>query len=352
MPDPTQFELKIPTSTILKLVAAAAIIMVVIQLASYFLLLFLGVLVAVALAPIAQMIEKRAPRWLGVFVVALGLLCLLALFFLLVMPSIIDQVSGFAGALPKYREQLLALVPPNSFFHEPFARLIHSEADLSQYKWVERFVAAGGMVANGIFELLLILVIAIYLIIDGPGMFRWSLAFFSPVNRKKINQAGDEVSSIIFAYIAGQVFTSLLVFVFTLMVLLILGVPAAMTLAVLAGVMDILPVLGFFISAIPAVLLGFTVSPNTGFIVLGFFVVYHVVENYFIVPKVYGNRLRLSTLSVLLSLLAAGLIAGIPGAIAVLPIVASYPIIERIWLRPFLSAATVDKHVAQDQEAP
>ena len=61
----------------------------------------------------------------------------------------------------------------------------------------------------------------------------------------------------------------------------------------------------------------------------------------------YGNRLRLSTLTVIVSLLAANMLAGIEGAIAVLPVVASYPIIERIWLGRYLRDSTVAKHVAQ-----
>ena len=60
---------------------------------------------------------------------------------------------------------------------------------------------------------------------------------------------------------------------------------------------------------------------------------YHAVENYVLVPKIYGNSLRLSTLTVLLSLTVAGIIAGVGGAIAALPIAASFPVIERIWLK-------------------
>ena len=78
--------------------------------------------------------------------------------------------------------------------------------------------------------------------------------------------------------------------------------------------------------------------------VLLLYLVYHGLENYLIVPFVYGNRMRLSSFVVLMSLLAAGLIGGIEGAIVVLPVVASFPIVERIWLRPVLSSETVDMH--------
>jgi predicted PurR-regulated permease PerM len=69
-----------------------------------------------------------------------------------------------------------------------------------------------------------------------------------------------------------------------------------------------------------------------------------LLENYFIVPKVYGNRLKISTLTVLMACLAAGLVAGVVGVILILPVVASYPILERIWLEPYLGRGTVEKH--------
>ena len=72
---------------------------------------------------------------------------------------------------------------------------------------------------------------------------------------------------------------------------------------------------------------------------------------FYIGPKVYGGVLKLSTLTVLISCLAAGMLAGAIGIIIVLPIVASYPIIERYWLKPFLERDTVSKHDALDRRA-
>ena len=75
-----------------------------------------------------------------------------------------------------------------------------------------------------------------------------------------------------------------------------------------------------------------------------------MIENYFIVPKVYGDRLRLSTLTVLISCLAAGMLAGVIGVIIILPAVASYPVLERYWLRPHLEPDTVEKHKTIDMQ--
>jgi predicted PurR-regulated permease PerM len=75
-------------------------------------------------------------------------------------------------------------------------------------------------------------------------------------------------------------------------------------------------------------------------IVLGLYLLFHADRNYLIVPMIYGKNLRVSTLTVLLGLLAGALLAGIPGALAALPIIASYAAIERIWLKPFLRTAS------------
>src|SRR6266508_919225 len=105
-----------------------------------------------------------------------------------------------------------------------------------------------------------------------------------------------------------------------------------------------------FLFTIPAMAMALTVSPGTALLVGALYGVYHLIENYFIVPKVYGDRLRLSTLTVLISCLAAGMLAGVIGVIIVLPLVASYPVLERWWLRPHLEPDTVEKHVAIDTQ--
>jgi hypothetical protein len=72
-------------------------------------------------------------------------------------------------------------------------------------------------------------------------------------------------------------------------------------------------------------------------------------EAYFLVPRLYGNTLRLSTLTVLLALLIGGSLQGLAGALLVLPVVAAYPIIERIWLRQYLAADVLADHRALDR---
>jgi predicted PurR-regulated permease PerM len=94
------------------------------------------------------------------------------------------------------------------------------------------------------------------------------------------------------------------------------------------------------------VLLAFTVSPASAAVVLGGYVLYHLLETYLIVPRFYGSTLRLSTLVVLLALIVGGTLQGILGSVIILPLVAAYPIIERIWLRDYLAREVLADHTA------
>jgi predicted PurR-regulated permease PerM len=112
----------------------------------------------------------------------------------------------------------------------------------------------------------------------------------------------------------------------------------------LAGLFDFVPVLGFILASAPAVLLAATVSWERAIAVLALYVFYHFVENYFIGPRVYGNRLRLSDTAVVLAFAVGLALGGIVGALVALPFAAVYPAVERIWLRRSLGEETIEEH--------
>ena len=118
--------------------------------------------------------------------------------------------------------------------------------------------------------------------------------------------------------------------------------PAALLLALIAGLFDFVPVVGFILSSIFAVIMALTVSPTTALIVvLALYVAYHLVENYVIAPWAYGDRLKLSNVAVILAFAIGAELAGVIGALIALPVAAVYPAIEQIWLRDTLADDTV-----------
>ncbi|RYZ85920.1 MAG: AI-2E family transporter, partial [Proteobacteria bacterium] len=200
---------------------------------------------------------------------------------------------------------------------------------------------------KGLLEFFLVLVFCIYILVDQGKAYRWLRNFFKGPTRLKIERTTNEMSDVVIGYVTAQFVTSAFAGVYTYVALSLLGVPLALTLAFMAAIFDVLPVLGFFFAVVPAILLAMTVSPAAAFGTVAVYLVYHAIENYLIIPMIYGSRMKMSSLVVLLSLLAAGALGGVLPMILILPIVASYPIIEEIWLRPYLGDRVVEEHASE-----
>jgi predicted PurR-regulated permease PerM len=128
--------------------------------------------------------------------------------------------------------------------------------------------------------------------------------------------------------------------------LTIFHVPAAIPLALFAGLCDVVPMVGIVIAVAPAFVLALATSKLAALVIFLAYMLYHQFENYVIAPRVYGSRLRLSTLTVLLALIMGGALFGLMGAILILPVVAAYPTIERIWLADYLGKQVIADHGA------
>ena len=175
-------------------------------------------------------------------------------------------------------------------------------------------------------------------------MYAWLVSFVPPARRDRVAQTAEEVSAVIRAYMRGQLLTSAICAGFVFALLLIVGVPAALFLAIAAGVFDIIPVIGTMLLILAPALVAATVSPAKAMIVVALLLLYHLAENYFIVPRVYGSQMRMSTLTVLLAITVGGALQGIIGMVLILPLAAAYPVIERIWLRRYVGSYAVDDH--------
>ncbi len=348
-PDREKIKLYIPTATFIKIGVAVLLAAAIIKLAPLFALMAISVILAVSAEPFLKKCEKR---WTGRFgrkaaITFIGLVVLGCGLFIVfeVIPPLANQLSIVASKLPAYLQKHL-----NRFTYGPQVYVeIEKHFRDQAAAWMASILTAGVMVLESLSSLLLVYVLFLYFMVDGERAYNWICAFFQPSTREKIDTTSTEVSDVISAYVLGQVITSALAAAYVFIVLRLLGVPAALTLAVLAAIFDALPVLGFFLSLIPAVIFALTVSPDTALMVVGAYILYHLIENYLVCPFVYGNRMRMSGLVVLVSFLVGGLLAGLPGALLVLPVAASYPIIERIWLRHVVQLSTLKDHAVDTE---
>jgi predicted PurR-regulated permease PerM len=350
---PRRVRIEIPFATIARVLVAALLVVVVLKLWLLFLIFLVAVLFAVTLHPVVTWLQNRGvSRGLAVATVGVTVLALILAFAVFVLPPLVGQLIRLGQNFPAYRDRVEAHIPAD----QPFLKEIASEIfDLPRSPGIRRWLdqpLVWGKIAVGVVALTFFLyVLTMYLLLDGKRVYAWVLAYVPRRFRKRMADTVPEVSDVVFAYVGGQIVTSAITTVVTFGILVGFGVPGAVPLALLAGLADVVPIIGVVISTAPAVLMALTVSPLAALGVLFLYVLYHAVEAYVLVPRIYGRRLQLSTLAVLLALIVGGTLQGIVGAVLILPLVAAYPIIERIWLHDYLSSEVIHDHSALERAA-
>lgn len=347
-PPPQRVELKIPFTTVLSLAASVGLLVSLWLLRPFLAVLVMSLLCAVTLHPLLQALQRRGlSRGVSVVALGTGLVGSIVGFWALILPPLTRQVSTFTSHLHEVR-QGLETRSGSGFAHTVLEQALafprSPEAhELFKHKWTW-----GLAVVDGVSGLVLLLILTLYLLVDGKRLYAWLLSYVPRKFRERVAATVPEVASVVRAYVRGQVITSVVCGLYAWGGLTLLHVPAALPLAVIAGLFDVLPVLGFVLAVVPAALLALTVSPATALGTVGLYVLYHALENYLLVPRIYGKQLRLSTVTVLVSIIVGGTLGGVVGAILVLPFVAAYPIIERMWLGNFIGEEALQDHTALD----
>jgi predicted PurR-regulated permease PerM len=165
--------------------------------------------------------------------------------------------------------------------------------------------------------------LALYIMIDRDRLRGGLFAVVPRSHHIRLARVMMNLETIVGAYIRGQVITCLLIGVFSFILLMVCGVPHATALAVFAGVADVLPYIGAFLSIGPMVLAALVRGPVVVAVVLLVMLVYEEFESRLLVPHIYGRALRLPSSIVLIALLAGGTLMGIFGALLALPVAAT-----------------------------
>jgi predicted PurR-regulated permease PerM len=339
--------LEIPWRTLLKVLAAIALGWTLVQLLPIVLIAIVAIVLAVSLDPIVAWLEqRRLPRTAAAIIVAIVLVVSFGGFLWLTWSSLASQWEQVAGQVVNAVRDVWNRVP------EWLRSALGSPQDGSTSPADGFAVRVFSSTTSAIGSILLGFVLTIYLLIEGRKTYAWVAAFVPRRHRAKAERTATESREVIFGYVIGNAITSAIAFAATFVALWLLDVPAALLLALLAGLSDFVPVIGFVLSAIPAVLLAFTVSSTTAMLVIGFYVLYNGIEAYVLSPWAYGNRMKLSDVAVILGFAAGAQLGGVIGALIALPIAALYPTIERIWLRRELPDGTVREHTVIEAAAP
>lgn len=314
-------DLRIPFITLIKVAFTALLILSIVKLWSVILMLLFAVLIAVMLDPVVVWLEDHgARRWAGISFVAVVSFGLLVAFLIYILPTVGAQLAQFAKAMPQITKRIPIAVP--------------------------KALTAGMYALEGVTGVVFVLVVAMYLLVEGRRAYAWLISFWPPKQRQKVDDTMTQMRPVVLAFVRGNFITSFICAGYVLLVTSVMHLPMPLLLATIAFIADFVPVVGTIVMIAPAAVLAMTQSTSRTFLVIVLYLIYHLIENYVIIPRVYGSQMRLSTLTVLVAIAIGGTLQGVVGAVLALPLAAAYPIVERIWLRGHLPADTVPRHDA------
>ena len=293
------------------------------QLWAIALLLVVALVFAGTFNPLVEWMERRGLKRihaLTLLFVALLLVTLLLIF--LTVPPLIEQLAQIVRDAPRLREQLIVLLQQRDFT-APLARAVQNAGLEQTFTRIEgalvgyapRAVTALGWAVTTLF-------LSFYLLADSKRMQGMLYAIVPRDYHMRLARILQNLEVIVGGYMRGQLVTSAAIGAFTFLLLVILGVPNALALALFAAVADVIPFIGGFLAAAPAVLAALSQGLPVAVLVAVAFFVYQEFENRVLIPRVYEHTLRLAPTTVILALLAGGLLLGVIGTLLALPIAA------------------------------
>lgn len=307
------------------------------------LLIYVSGLFATGLAPLVNAIERQRllkigkrhlPRPAAILVIYATVIGTVAAIGAAVFPPMIDQSQQFWKELPVYMDQAQAklaswgVIAPDASFKELLQHAPSGSGDA-----VSVVIATLWGFVGGIFGVVSILLLTFYLLVEAQDVFNLFVRLFPRRDRRRVSEISAMVAVKISAWLGGQMLLGLIIGTMSAAGFFFLGVPYFFVLAVIAGIGEMIPMVGPLLSAVPAVAVALTVSPGLGLAVAGYCWALQLIENNFLVPKVMGQTVGLSAVTVIASLAIGSELLGFVGALLAVPTAAIIQVLfEELYL--------------------
>jgi predicted PurR-regulated permease PerM len=329
----TELEVSVSIRTILLIAGVVAIAWALASIASVLLILFVSVFSVAVLSPVVSAMERRL-RWsrrLSAAVLVLATVIVLGAVVLLVTQAIVGAVREFSDDLPRIvddvrRSDLGSFINGGSDSLDTLAQ--HASDITSGVAKVSGGVADVGVSAFGVVTLVVsVMFLTLFGLIDEPRIRDWVGGLLYRGDRERFLQVADRIVQTTSRYMLGNLAISVICGTVYGVTAVILDVPYPLALAVIAGILDLIPSIGATIAGIIVAMVALSVSPAAFVVFLIVMVVYQQIENYVLQPTIIGKAARISGFTVLASVLAFGALFGLIGAIIGVPIAAALQII-------------------------
>ena len=330
---PTPIRISRRTRTALILAVLALLGLVIWRVPSVLTTVVGGFVLALALSFPVRWLSRLMPRGLAILVSFLLLVGIFALAALFLVPLVAEQFAALVKAVPKIAgtverylsETLGSLQDRRLLPSDPQQLISRVKEDLTNAVRSVAGNALGGAfgVITGTFgfavTLFGVVFIAAYLLVD---VRRFEAAFLSAVPhdyRRDAKTLWDAFGYSLSRYLGGLALVLFIQGAISAVGLLLLGVPYALVLGAFVSVAAVIPYLGAWLSAIPAVIVALTVSPTTALLTALLFLGIQQLEGNFLTPKIQGNTLRVHPVLVFLAVIVGGGLGGIVGVIVAVP---------------------------------
>lgn len=287
--------------------------------------LFISYIFMAALFPAVSWLHKyKIPYFVASFVV---FFLSIGIFFLLIFPLVpffVTQTEQLIKMFPSYADKTSAVLGIDINVTRLQALFSSELGTIS-----ENAFALTKSVFSGIFSMLSILVITLYLLLDRVHVRKAIIGLFPHAAQEKAGNTLTDVENTLGAWLRGQIVLSFSIGFLTWVSLTLLQIPFALPLALMAGILEIVPTLGPIISAIPAMIVAFAITPTLTLVVAVLYICIQMLENNLLVPKIMEKAVGLNPIIIILSVATGATLIGILGALLAIPFLSALIIIVR-----------------------
>ena len=335
-----RFRLRAILMIVFTIVAVAAVLEVIWIARHVISWILISLFLALALNPAVDWLQRHGVRRRGV-AAALAYLALFAFIAAIgwtIIPTLVDQVRDFVDALPGYVHDLTHGRGRLGFLETKYhlQEKVRDAVEKGGAAKVLGFSGAAISLAKGVVTIVVatitIAFMTFFMLLEGPAWVERFYGLLPERSQPRWRKVGYDIYRTVGGYVTGNLLISLIAGIATTLVLLVMGVPYAVALGLVVGILDLIPLAGATIAAILIGTVAFIHSIPAGIVVVIFFLVYQQIENHFLQPVIYGRTVQLSPLAVLIAVLIGAELAGILGALAAIPVAGAIQVLIRDFL--------------------
>lgn len=325
--------------TVLVFISILLMILFVYTIRDILIIFSLAFLLGYALnGPITWLQKRGVPRWVTLIFVLITLISLITLAFSILIPNVIEQIQSFAKNLPQYQKTVVKFWQKLVATYPSIQEEIDFDALLSQLQQrlsqaITPIFTAVSSLFTFFIGLIAVIVISFFGLTNPEGLKKAAIQLIPPAHNDTIMTVSHRISEKIGNYLKGVLLAGLIIGLASYFGFTLLGIEYALTLGIIAGILEMVPLVGPIISGSIAVSVAFFQEPVLAVYTLIFAIGLQQMENHLLIPKLMSRQVGLHPVTIIFTTLVMAKLLGIVGFFLAVPIASAIKIfIEEIYL--------------------